>query len=487
MAKDRRFNKVLLFILPDFLVNISSIPERPYSGIGYIAEALGAEGIVVKGIDCRFDPSLQSLFSAIREFQPDIIGTTIGTKAFRRKYKVAERIKKEFPYLPILFGGPHVECYGARLMEEALSVDFAIVGEGERAVVRLCNEANENVPNLYYRDSGQVKFTYRDDFIQNLDSLGFPKFRAFDMSLYPDKVISLYTSRGCYGNCTFCTVGQSMGKKMRGRSVESVTDEVRYWYTKGIRDFYVNDDMFVFSRKRVTAICEAFRREFPDIELRLNNGVRADRVDYEMLKQMYDAGFRRVSYGVESANDDILKHIKKGETLDEIKEAVRLSVEIGYHVNLFNILGLPYETPEHIMRTIQYAAESGANTAEFFNLIPYPGTELYKWAVSNGYLLWAENDDYLNLVDCDKDHVGIPVLNTPELSYDQRVALSRVAEKAAIDIAYAGHSKILRKKLGFLLGYLSSYLYNNRLVRRLTRDSFFFNKMVRKIRGILRV
>lgn len=487
MHRERRFNKVLLFILPDFLVNISSLPERPYSGIGYVAEALEKNGVLVKGIDCRFDLSLQSLFSAIREFKPDLIGTTIGTKAFRRKYAVAACIKNKFPALPILFGGPHVSCYGKKLMEEASAVDFAIVGEGEKAIVSLCNQENEKVPNLFYRDKGEVKFTYHDDFIQDIDSIEFPKFRAFDMSLYSDKVISLYTSRGCYANCIFCTVGQTMGKKMRGRSAESVTDEVRYWYTQGIRDFYINDDMFVFSRTRLLAICESFRRYFPDIRLRLNNGVRADRVNYEILRLMYDSGFRRVSYGVESANDDILQYIKKGETLDNIKEAVRLSVEIGYHVNLFNIIGLPQETPEHVLRTIKYASESGAHTAEFFNLIPYPGTELYEWAVKNGYLLWAENDEYLNIVDCDKKHNGIPVLNTPELPYDKRVALNLLAKKAAGDIAYMGHSKILRKQLGIPMGNFVSYLYNCGFMRTLLKNSFLVNKFIRKMRSFLRV
>lgn len=157
----------------------------------------------------------------------------------------------------------------------------------------------------------------------------------------------ILSSRGCPFSCIFCPVSLAIGKRLRVRSAGNVVDEVDYWFKikKGYRRFSILDDNFTFYKERTIAICDEIKkRGLKNIILRCGNGIRADKVDREVLEKMKEAGFTYVSYGVESGSERVLKILKKGETIEQIENAIKTSTELGFDVTLFFVIGAPYET-----------------------------------------------------------------------------------------------------------------------------------------------
>ncbi len=129
---------------------------------------------------------------------------------------------------------------------------------------------------------------------------------------------------------------------MRVRCAENVLDEIEYWYERGYRKFNFVDDNFTFYSDRVHEICDGIeRRGLNNLKFTCTNGIRADRVDRQLLTRMKEVGFYYIAFGVEGGNEKILKSLKKGETMEPIKRAIKDVCDLGYEVMLFFLVGSP--------------------------------------------------------------------------------------------------------------------------------------------------
>ena len=452
---------------------------RPPIGLGYLSEMLQQQGIDHQVIDMSLGYSVRQVQKKIALFQTDLIGVSMTSLFHRSVYEILHTFKRQFPTLPIVAGGPHISTMRQQVLEECSAIDYATTLEGDDTLLELCQgKPVEQIKGLLYRTpTNEILYTGDRQFIMDLDRLPFPKYKNFELSKYVAREIGIITSRGCPYACTFCPVKTTIGRTTRFRSVQPIVDELEYWYRQGYRDILILDDNFAMKQDRVYAICDEIeKRGLQGFRFRCGNGIRADHVDYDLLKRMYAVGFRFLSFGVESANDRVLQAIKKGEHLARIEQAVKDACEIGYDVTLFFIIGLPTETPKEAEASIRFAQKYPVFDAKFYNLIPFPNTEIYDWIETHNAFL-CQPEEYLNKAS----HWDIdPLFETLEFSREERIRMLKWAQKIRKQIRKAAMQRKL-KKFGplspivaslFVYDWVQDLLLHNKHVRRLTETIF---------------
>jgi radical SAM superfamily enzyme YgiQ (UPF0313 family) len=276
-----------------------------------------------------------------------------------------------------------------------------------------------------------------------------------------------------------------MGNYCRMRSPENVVEELKYWYTRGYREIDFRDDIPNFSRERLYGICRLIEKSgLRGLDLKCGNGLRADLTDRELLKAMFDAGFREVAFGAESGSERILRRIKKGEGLPAIKRAIRDACEIGYDVSVSFMVGYPDETPSDFEESIKLALEYPVAAARFYNTIPFPGTELYDWVKENNYFI-KRAQDYLNDIAHFENE---PVFATPQFSCAERKKALFKARKTTACVGRRAMERKLRR-YELLAGPLSLLVYSP-LGRRIIFAAMAnkaFKRMLMPVLKILRL
>jgi len=425
----------------------------------------------------------KDLFKKIKEYKTDLIGITLMTYQYLESYNKLNRIKNKFSNIKIVAGGPHISLFREKALEECKSIDYGIVLEGEYTIIELCKGIELNkIKGLIYRENGTVIFNGEREFIADLNSIPFPTYEKFELNRYPynnapDKIkdISIVSSRGCPFRCIYCPVQSAIGQKFRYRSPENILHEIKYWYDKGYRTFWFADDNFTLIAERVHKICDLLKKSgMTELTLGCGNGIRADKVNRELLKKMKEVGFKTIAFGVEAGTDKILKIIKKGETLKDIDTAIKDTTELGFSVMLFFLIGSPSETVEDIERSFELAEKYPVDDVRFYQIIPYPSTELYDWITKNGYFV-INPAVFLNKIN---SMSNIPVFETPELPISERKRLFKIGNTIARNIQIKYYSKKL-DSMGiphflangiariYQFGMLNRFINNNKLIRKM--------------------
>ena len=418
-----RFQRVLL-VSPPTSSYLGA--ARPPQNLGYLARALLDRGIAYDILDMRLGYQIKHLESKIRSFDPDLIGVSVVSLEYRRTYALLEWIRKTFPDVKLVCGGPHLTVIQERVLEECEVIDFGVVHEGEQTLVELCESEIpiEEIKGLIHRQGAEIMYNGHRSYPRNLDEIAFPTYEGFELHRYIPEM-PFNSSRGCPLRCVFCP-NKMITKKFRWRSAAHVVDEIEYWYDRGIRIFNYDDDNFTYFNDRVYEICDEIeRRKICDVELRCSNGIRADRVDEPLLRRMKEVGFNYIAFGVDGGNDRMLRINKKGETLEQIENAISLACEIGFDVKIFCVVGMPYETEADIQDSFRLVRRYPVKRVILNNPIPYPGTELYDTVLANGWFL-KPPETYLNDVT---ENVDTPVFETPELPLAKRIEILKICRK----------------------------------------------------------
>jgi len=378
---------------------------------------------------------------------------------YKRSYHIVNWVKEESGGVTVVAGGPHISTLREKALEQCNGLDYGIVQEGEYTLLDLCKGLDvESIPGLLYRKNGKVNYVGPRSFEKNLDKFPFPKFEKFSLGKYVTGEIGIVSSRGCPFNCTYCPVKTSIGQQYRIRSAESIVEEITYWYNRGFKQISILDDNFTLNKERVFEICEAIcKKDLKDIELNCNNGIRADRVDREMLSAMKLAGFKYFAFGIESGNEQVLKNIKKSQDLGVIEDALKVAIELDFTVTLFFVVGAPGEDLDTVKESIALAKKYPIFDARFYNLIPFPATELYEWAKSNKYLI-MKPEEYLN----NSSHWDYkPVLATPEFPVEERAKALVLTRQARKEIRHDAMKRKLEKRLGPFSGMIANFYIND--------------------------
>ncbi|RME59182.1 MAG: radical SAM protein [Caldilineae bacterium] len=398
----------------------------PHLGLAYLAAVSERRGDEVVIFDA--DVEKQSVADFVQEFKPHIVGITANTPQVKQAWRTARAIK-EVHDVPIVLGGPHVSVLPEESCEKPY-VDIVVRGEGEETWIDICNrleaflkdqptfstqafmhpenEIFDDCLGITYKTSdGRIHNNFDRPPIADLDSLPWPAYHLFKMEGYTnlqpatDRVdgsrsFSILTSRGCPYRCTFCS--QSiMPIKWRSRSPENVIEEWRHLVEDmGAQEIGVLDDSANIRVKRMEELGRLL------IENKLNhvpwifvNGIRANLASKELLQLLKEAGLKRVAFGVETGDPDILLSIDKKVDHDTIRQAFKNAKEVGLETIAFMIIGLPGETRETMQRTIDFAIELDPLIANFSMMTPYPGTKVYEIVKRQGRLLINDWEDYV--------------------------------------------------------------------------------------------
>lgn len=469
-----RFKKVLL-VNPSHRVEWPGL--TPPIGPGYLTEALKNNNIEYDVLDMNLGYGFKHLRRKLNDFQPDLVGMGMITRDYRRFYSTLEEAKKHNDRIKIVAGGPHVTIFKGQVLQECPAIDYGITREGEIALVELCQDeiTEGNIKGLLYRDNGDIAYSGDREFISDLDGISWPRYDKFELGKY-FREISIHSSRGCPYQCIFCA-RHCLTPKYQARSAENVGDELEYWYRKGYRKFNIEDDNFNLIQKRVYEICDEIeRRQLQGLVLRCSNGIRADRVDRDILIRMREVGFQYIAFGVDAGNDRMLNVVKKGENMEDIEDAIRNACELGYSIKLFFIIGNPTETPDDVEDMVRLSRKYPIQEVHFNNVIPYPGTELYDWVEKNNYFL-RRPDEFLNNASFWEK---VPIFETPELPKAERVRLTKYLHEVRKEIHRDAIRRIFHRYR--FIGKLASLLLADSFLERLYYKSRFWRKIVEGFR-----
>jgi len=447
----------------------------PHVGLGYLAEFLVSRGVECEVVDLNLD-RFSRLQERLESFRPQLVGFSLITLGYLNHYALIRSVKELAPQAVTVAGGPHVAIFRERVLNDCPELDMAVLREGEYTLSEICEGRDlASIQGLFYRDGERVAFTGDRDMVGRLDDLPWPRYRQFDLDRYiPERTI--YSTRGCPQRCIFCA-NPVLQPIFRARSAGNVLDEMEYWYSRGTRQFNFDDDNFNLVRQRVFDICDGIeRRRMRGLTLRCSNGIRADRVDRQMLERMKQVGFRYLAFGVDGGNNRVLEIVRKGETIETIEGAIATAVELGYEVKCLFVVGTPGEAWQDIEDKVRLARRYPIHDVHFYNIIPYPGTELYRWIEDRGLFL-IPPERYLNNVTA---FTNTPVFETPELPVAERVRMLRYLTAVRRDV----HRQALRRIFGRhrLLGTVASYLMENPFCQNL----FYQNAFVRRTADLLR-
>lgn len=435
----------------------------PPLGLAYIGAYLEKRGIEVSILDLQAEHMNPSQFeSYLKEVNPDFIGIGATTVEINGALNIAKLSKKIHPGTKIVFGGVHPSI----MTEEVLlnpEADFVVRGEGEETLYELVSGSKTiaDILGLSYREGEIIKHNHPRPVIADLNEMPMPAYHLLPMDKYKPSMgnykrlpaASMIATRGCPGRCTFCYTGIS-GNKTRTRSARNLLEETKLLQKDyKIKEISFYDDTFTAFKENIKEFCEGIIREKIDITWSCMS--RIDLVDEEILGLMKQAGCHQIGYGLESANFEILKNIRKPIRMDLARKIVRLTRKAGIDVRAMFMLGNPGETEETIKETINFAIELNPDLVIFNITTPFPGTEMYKWAKENGYLLNKEWSEF----DLSDAIMRLPTLSPKKIKYYYRFAykkfylrpsyiLSRLIKiKSLIDLK--NNAKSLFSILGF--------------------------------------
>ena len=385
--------KVLLINPPGWVgdripLGYDLVPSVPL-GLGYLASTMESEGITAKIVDMDWGGfSKEELVDMISKFDPDIIGITSFTSNYANAVDIAKAAKSHNPNIKIVFGGVHATFIHRDVLHTIPEVDIVVRYEGERAICEICDALDrgrklENVKGISFRHDNRVFSTPLRHRIENLDSIPFPAFHLLEPSIEhyigegKEKGFPIITTRGCPFNCIFCSTAALHGRKYRTRSANNVLDEMEFVQDKyKINVISFADDNFTMKRNRVIDICRGIKERNLDFEWGCS--ARVDLLSKDLLEVMNSSGCKNIFFGIESASQRVLETVKKGFSIENAKEMVKLTEKMGIKTHCSFILGLPNETVESIDEMIRFVEETMPSGRVLPNVLEIlPGTELW--------------------------------------------------------------------------------------------------------------
>lgn len=355
----------------------------PPLGIGYMISVMrqkfGNDAIEFRVINSDLEKN-------IIEFKPDIVGISSVTMNYNIAKEHAKVAKAHG--IPVLIGGYHISYIPESMTED---MDIGVIGEGELTICELIDmfmrkksfDASElgKINGIVYRDSGELKTTQKRESIKVLDDIPLP---ARDV-LEKGDMSYMFTSRGCPYRCAFCS-STRFWNSVRLFSAEYVFNEIKFLIENyDAKNIHFYDDLFIINRQRIKDLLRLLKEHGYLGKVQFSGAGRANLIDEEMAMLLRDIGFKAVSMGLESANEETLNYLKGGTvTVADNVRAVCLIKKYGMRVHGSFIIGAPKETRESIMDTFNFIKKNDLDEIFINILTPLPGTPLWDYEESRG-------------------------------------------------------------------------------------------------------
>jgi anaerobic magnesium-protoporphyrin IX monomethyl ester cyclase len=434
----------ILFLNPPFLPKFSRPQRSPAvikSGtlyypiwLSYAAGLLLKNGFEVNLIDSPAEGyDLPKTLDLVRAFNPLIVVIDTSTPSIDSDSLVAEAIKKSLKDVFLVMVGTHVSATVDETLKNYPWVNGIARREYDETLFDVAHMLAQNsrpdvnslkkIKGLSFRSDGKIFHNPDRPYITDLDQFPFvseiyKKFLKvenyfYSITKYPE--ITIVTGRGCPHHCTYCVYPQVMyGHHYRHRSPENVVAEFVYIkeHFPQVKEVFIEDDTFTVNRAYCRKVCELLKKENVNLPWTANS--RAD-IDFETLRIMKEAGCRLLCIGVESGNQQILDGINKRLKLSQVKQFMKNARKSKILVHACFMVGNPGETKQTMNETIDFAKKLKPDTAQFFPLMVYPGTEAFDWAKKHGYLTTTNYAQWLTENGLHNCIVSTPVVSDQEL------------------------------------------------------------------------
>ena len=357
-------------------------------------------------------------------YNPDIIGISSKFTAYFSVVRdLSKAFKKEFPSVPLAIGGAHATACWREILCDVEAIDYVVTGEGEYAFADLVESLGSfrkpaAIPGIRYRKNGSAEGV-PDRVIRNWDKIVPDYSLVYDLYDYRvgrKKSVSMLSSRGCPFDCAFCGVSRVFGKTVRYKKTAVLLEEMlllkRRW---GIELFNFEDDNISFNRDWfLSFLTEKVRhKDIRECELTAMNGMCYHTLDEEILTRMKDAGFSRLNLSMVTASSTLLEELSRFGHIKTLTSVIKQAKQLGMHVTVYIILGLPGQTKDDILASIELLSDLNVLIGPSI-FYPVPGTHLTMECQKQGLL---EGKNWLHYRSS-----AFPV-ETPRLSRQELVHL----------------------------------------------------------------
>src|ERR1700747_3499969 len=313
--------------------------------------------------------SIEQTTAMAKDFELLVLYTS--TPGFHVDVKISEMMKDVNPKLKVAFVGPPVTIEPDKTLQMNRAIDFVVRREFDYQIADYAKgKPLEELPGVSFRKNGDIVNNPERPVIENLDELPWVTkvykreldFRRYNVPFLLNPFISLYTSRGCPAMCTFCLWPQThSGHRWRLRSSDDIAAECKWALENfsGLKEIFFDDDTFNYQKKRTIELCGKLKK----LNFTWSCTSRVT-TDYDTLKAMKDAGCRLLIVGYESGDQQILKNIKKGATMEMAERFTASAKKLVLVIHGDFIIGLPGETPETIRKTIDFAKRMDSETIQ---------------------------------------------------------------------------------------------------------------------------
>ncbi|MBI4844390.1 MAG: radical SAM protein [Nitrospirae bacterium] len=358
-------------------------------GTLYVASSLMKAGHEVKFLNGAFMSHSRILWE-LQDFKPDVVGIYSTAFGWKKALHAASQIKMIMKDVFIIAGGPYPIAMQEKCLDDTDDINAVVTGEGELTMVEMLKRLSEGkslegVEGVVYRENGKIIKNLPRRLITDLDSLPFPARGLLenDMDYVPPPatykrkpVAVMATSRGCNRRCLFCfQIDKTRKSGIRFRSVENVMEEIEHCVKQGYKEIKFLDDTFAADYGRAMRIAEEIKKR--GLDLTWFASACVNQVDEPLLSAFKDAGCWAILFGAESGVQKDLNSIKKGITLEQTRKAVKAAKDAGLTVQTPFLFGIPGQTYEDGLKSIEFAIELDPDIASFHAITPFPGSELY--------------------------------------------------------------------------------------------------------------
>ena len=379
----------------------------PPLGLGYLASLARKAGHEVVILDAEAERLTdEQAAAAIMARKPEVVGFSATTPIYHKACNIAEHLKNTAPRIKTIIGGPHISVLGQEAFFSCF--DLAVRGEAEMVFPSLL-EALENgghglegIAGVIMRRGQEVLDQGWSPRVPDLDALPFPAWDLYNLKAYKTHVrgqgwipyATLNLTRGCPFKCVFCAASQLEGKKLRARSPRNVVDEIAFLKKNfNISHVCFNDSTLTLRPDLIKEFCALLLAA--NLQVTWEGWTRANLVDEELLSLMKQAGFVRVSFGIETGSPRILKLIRKEVSHEDIRRVYRLAGKLGLEATCSAMMGHPGETETDVWETVRFIRSIPEIEYSPLSIaVPYPGTELYQMAQNGEHGLKLLTQDY---------------------------------------------------------------------------------------------
>ncbi|MBI4243559.1 MAG: B12-binding domain-containing radical SAM protein, partial [Planctomycetes bacterium] len=428
----------------------------------YLGSVLFEAGHEVKIVDV-FPTDTLDYCQVVEDFSPQVVGITVLTTNFLVIKNIIANLRSRMPKVKIVVGGIHPTV----LPEESIFIldsDFAIVGEGENALAKLCENLENNsrsfsIPGVFYRDGDRlVEPPSRYAEVVDVDKLPMLNYDLVNMERYlgypgyirgilQNRIMVMICGRGCPGRCSFCNSHEIYGRKIRKRSIGLLREEIAFLIKRyKIRGIYFSDETLTIPKRWFVEACEMLQ----EFNLPWGCATRISLANSETLTMMRNAGCTQIDFGVESGSNKILRLMHKGHTAEMAKEVFANCEKLGIRTMGSFIIGNVGESFVDAMETVQILDEIKPNFSIFSFLTPFPGTGIYDFAIEKNlihpkYYLNKTHDMFMEVK---------PVFNLSEMSNEDLMKIRALCQRKVFFRNYISCVNLQNIKIIALVGML---------------------------------